>query len=202
MVLSIINIGVICVASFGGSIIQILQGNDNPTPRLIYPMGAIVGVLLMNYFVNIYEKESKGIYLYIISGVLISLLCLQYIGFARIFIDRYKTNKLDEYRIDMIQQAIDEYEYETGKHVDTICYYPDQKWNLQYKNMFFAGDIGNSSFSTDFSIINAINYYTGRDYKVGSGNDYYREYFSNYDWDTFSYQQLKFDENELHMCVY
>ena len=56
---------------------------------------------------------------------------------------------------------------------------------------------------TDFSVIQALEYYSGKDYNaIYQPPDDIKTYFSQYNWDFFSEEQLLFEDNTLWLCLY
>lgn len=84
-----------------------------------------------------------------------------------------------------------------------ISIYTDGMLDIQYKNVFQGGGaMIVSSFMTSWSDVNAIKYYTQKDYFRSEPDPYYQDYFKEKDWKVFSEEQLIFDEDTLHLCVY
>ena len=59
-----------------------------------------------------------------------------------------------------------------------------------------------SAFYTAWSDIYALNYYLGSDYEKVDPLDKYTEYFASRDWNQLSQNQLIFEGDTLHLCVY
>ena len=112
-------------------------------------------------------------------------------------------NYADEIRSDYIGQAISDYQYNTGNIVTKIAFYHDASITYPpYPDLYCDGDLIVSSFYTDWSDISALNYYLGTDYQKTDSEEQYIEYFSNKDWWRLSQEQLIFDGDTLHLCVY
>jgi hypothetical protein len=134
---------------------------------------------------------------------LIVLLTGQYIAFNNIYIDKYKCNFADEIRTQYIGQAIINYQETTGEKVTKIAFYDDADTEMpQYPGLYGEGDLVISSYCTSWSDINAINYYLGTDYEKTESDERYVEYFSSQDWQCLSEEQLIFEGDTLHLCVY
>ena len=58
------------------------------------------------------------------------------------------------------------------------------------------------AFVEFWSDVNAVNCYLGRHYERGVAQAEYNDYFYGKNWDDFSAEQLVFDGDTLHLCVY
>lgn len=184
-------------------------------PRICYPIGALVGILILNYLLNIvgvdyanvnesgnilsYFKTASviGIYLFCILYVIIL-----YVEFQKDILNKYTTNARDMYTVEIIGDRIVQYEKETGNVIESITFYKDANVHPGYHDVVFVQDVMIRSFYEWYSDLNSINYYLGTNYKKGAENGNIRKFFESNDWDTFSYEQLIFDDNELHICMY
>lgn len=133
-----------------------------------------------------------------------TLLVVQYFGFHKLYIDKYKLNALDENRCYYVGQAIAEYEATSGIEVRKIAFYADAESAVPaYPNLYsHSGDLICSSFNQDWSDLNALNYYLGDNYSRAEPSEAYRTYFAGRNWDALSAQQLIFDGDTLHLCIY
>lgn len=178
------------------------------TPRVVYTAGALPGVLIINYFVNVASGSESKVCITDILRKLISVYCvlvivLQFFIFSKIFIAKYQNDALDRYRIEMVADRISEYTEDTGIEVKKICFYYDANPSgEQYPLVFFFKDMTASSFTREWSQLNAVNYYTGGNYEEAEKDTELAEYFHSVDWDVYNDDQLVFDGDTLHICVY
>lgn len=201
-----INMLIIIIGTVMSGIALLCVGNGFWSPRCVYPLGYLVGILLINYAVNIKRDiEPQKITL------LYKNLCLFFCGmlflvelanFSKIFVAKHKNTALDAWRCGIINKQIREYEKENNIEVTTVAVYSDQNVCWPQYNLFSSGDLIVSSFLTSWSCVPALNYYGSRTFTVGEQQEYYVDYFSSLDWDTYSDDQLIFDGNILHLCVY
>ena len=201
LMMSIIVINIMGVAT-------IILGSGWFAPRVVYSLGCGVGIMCVLLYTSFNDyNKSKGFFfskiwiLYLIIG---TYLCIQLFSFQKIFSDKRKLAALDRYRCQYVAETIHEYEDETGITVKNIAYYNEDgnNWCVQYDELFAGGDFVVSSFQTDWSIISAINYYNGTDYKKVAPIPKYQKYFSDKDWDVLSKEQFIFEGDTLHMAVY
>ena len=208
----IFNAFMIVIAACVFSTAAQLQGSGYFIARTVYPLGSIPAALAVDLFVNKEEApvdESKKKKLRNISMAALGVLMIfQYFSFTEIFIDKYRVNALDQYRYQYIGQAILEYEESTGTEIKQVAFYTDahksqpQYSDIQFNPGHFTGDLTISAFLTSWSDLNAMNYFLHTDYKKAPQSEEYIEYFASKDWDTLSKDQLIFDGDTLHICVY
>lgn len=184
-----------------------LQGSGYFSARAVYPLASIPAALAIDLFVNkeeapVDESKKKKVR-NIALGALTVLMIFQYFSFHKIYIDKYRVNALDQYRYQYIDQAIREYQDAAGTEIKKVAFYTDAETaNPQYSDLFHTGDLVVSAFTTDWSDLNAMNYYLHTDYKKTAPVEKYTEYFAGKNWDTLSKDQLIFDGDTLHICVY
>lgn len=173
------------------------------SPRCMYPFASIAGILVLNVHlnlktgINIYNKMMKLLIAYL--GV--SIFAIQIYSFNGIFIDRYQTNQMDKYICSMIINKIEEYQLENNIEITTISIYEDKYKTWSYTDSNRRG-LSVRAFATNWSDINAIKYYSGKQYIRGKQDENLKKYFSSRDWKTFSDEQLVFENETLHFCIY
>ncbi len=204
-VAQIVNIFIIVGVALIFSVATIIQGSSGWTPRVVYPLASVVSVLAINLFVNLSLKHnqcSKKCHK-IAFALLGIILIFQYVSFNKINIDKYQLNVLDQYRYQFIGQAISEYEESTDNKITQIAFYYDASVSYpQYAGLYLGGDMVVSDFNTGWSDATALNYYLNTDYVRSAQAPEYVEYFAGKDWTTLSQDQLIFDGDTLHICVY
>ena len=203
----IFNALIIIMASCIFSTATILQGSGWWATRTVYPIASMVAALAIDIFVNedgIPQNKLIQRFTHAVSILVVSILVIfQYLSFNKIYIDKYQINALDQYRYQYIYQAICDYQEETGTEIKKIAVYDDaeRSWP-QYSNLYCTGDLVVSAFSTDWSDVTALNYYMQTSYEKVSRVEKYEKYFSGKNWYHLSNDQLIFDGDTLHLCVY
>ena len=185
----------------------IIQGSGWWALRVVYPIASIIGVIAIDLYVNkksgLESIQAFKILDKVVLMAIVVLLVGQYFSFNSIYIDRYKLNFADENRANYIGEAIHEYQESSGKKITKVAFYTDESTvHPFYPNLYYGGDLIVSSFYTGWSDITSLNYYLGTSYKRAEQNEKYVEYFSQKDWNTLSQEQLIFDGDTLHVCVY
>jgi hypothetical protein len=150
-------------------------------------------------------EEQKEIFQNAVKGVaflLIAVICVsEYVVFQKCFLERYRCNQADLYLCNIIGEKIKEYEEETGNTVDTLCYYSDMARSWQ-ETGYDKTETSIRAQATGWSRTYSINYYLGTDYKEGEPDAELLEYYKNINWDTYADDQLLFEGNTLHICIY
>ena len=193
----------IFVDLLAGFALYFVKASTDFSPRIVYPFGALAGILLVHLFVNhheammkVYAKPEK-FWLVLFAGVLL----FQAANFTWIFRDRYRVNAKDREICLKIGECIDRYEAETGNTVKTITIYHDDQLTWNYPGMDGRG-FNTRAFVEFWSDVNAINCNLNRHYERGTPQAEYNDYFYGKNWDDFSEEQLVFDGDTLHLCVY
>lgn len=168
--------------------------------RTIYPYGSLFGILLV-YLLITYDFNLNSKFLYLPGSIILLILSCQYLIYQSMFVDRYKCNEADRYYCEIIGNKIQEYETENNVTVDTICFYKDK--SLRWFDMGLGNDgMMTRAQSCGWSNLTSLNLYLDSNYQKGESLTEYQEYFSTLNWDTYSDQQVIFDGNVLHLCVY
>ena len=203
----ILNACIIVGAGCLFSTASIIQGSGWWGTRTMYPFASIPAALAIDLFVNREEvpvnESIKKAVRYISAAALVVLMIGQYFSFNKIFIDKYRLNAMDQYRYQYIGQAIREYQESTGTEIKNVAFYTDAETaKPQYSDLYHTGDLVVSAFTTSWSDRTAMNYYLHTSYKKVDPVEKYAEYFATKNWDTLSKDQLIFDGDTLHICVY
>ena len=180
---------------------QIVQPTNSIwfVPRTTYCFASMYGILVlfivMNYDV---EKFSKNLIL-IIS---ITFVIFQAQKFIKIEKDRYYLNKQDEQIAMQIIDQINNYETRTQNRIEKVAIYQDEKPNYTYEGIFATGDMNIKCYSTDWSTIEILKYYSKRDFKMTERDKKIEQDFKKQNWDDFNTNQIIFKENTINICNY
>ena len=180
---------------------QMLQDTNSIwfVARSSYPMAAIIGILVLYLFTKF---DIKKITKNIVIAILIVFLLIQYIYFMNYARDNYIGNYIDKQITLEINQEILNYEEETGNTVDTIAIYRDKTPQYVYPELRASGDINIKAYSADWCVSRILKLYTGREFNVIEANEEIKEQFEQESWDYFSEEQLVFENNIMHLCVF
>ena len=174
---------------------------DDYSTRIIYPFAMIIGVLLCHMYVNMNletapQRWRTAAYLFIFM-----YFGLQLVAFNIIFVNRYKCNQTDKYLCEMIYDRIEQYEQNNNLKVTNICFYQDKNPSAVYEDMSYVA-FTPRAFDYSWSDLYSLIYFSGRPFSRGVKCDEYEKYFYNRDWNIYSDEQLVFDGDTLHLCVY
>ncbi len=207
-IICVLSVFLIVFAAIVFSTATILQGSGWWAMRTVYPIASVVGVLVIQVLINSDRPEKKNKekikYAQVFAVLAVGILLVgQYLSFNKVFINKYELNALDEYRYEYVGQTIREYQETTGVKITKIAFYSDViRTYPPYPYLYTQGDLITSAFYTDWSDLSAMNYYLGTDYEKVDPTAKYTKYFSSKDWDRLSQEQLIFDGDTLHLCVY
>lgn len=180
---------------------QILQDTNAIwfVARSSYPMGAIVGLLIVYLCMNFKLKPIQN---YIIIFMIIVFGIIQFVSFVNMEIDNYIGNYMDKELTLKIEEQIEEYEENTGKKIDSISIYYDKATKYSYDEVKASGDMNIRAYSANWCVTRIIELYTGRDLKEEENSDKIKEEFKEKNWDNFDKEQIIFEENIMHLCVF
>ena len=179
---------------------QMLQDTNSIwfVARSSYPMAAIIGILGLYLFSKFDIKEVVND---IVICIFIVFLLIQYVYFMDYTRDNYIGNYLDKQVTIQIYQEILNYEEATGNTVDTIAIYRDKTPQYVYPELKASGDINIKAYSADWCVSRILKF-TGREFKVIEANQEIKEQFEQKSWDYFSPEQIIFENNIMHLCVF
>lgn len=173
--------------------------------RIKYPFAAIPGALLTNVFVNFDLKELPHRDIRKKETVIIAIctfaFLFQTVSFVGIFVDRYKTNQMDKYLSYLVIEKISNYQKETGNEVTKICVYSDA--NRSWSHFGLNNSLLNTRAHVQpWSDVSSISFYAGKNFIRGKQENKYKEYFASHDWILYHENQLIFEGDTLHWCIY
>ena len=198
---ALLGVVVVILGSYVVGFFPYFVGISNSySPRIIYPFASILGALLIYFCINQFNRQKVGYAAVCVSMVL--MLLVQYFSFTEILMERYKVNQTDKYLTEVIAAEIQEQELRTGVGIKYVCFYSDQSITYCYPGLNTASFLSVRAHGTSWSDINSLNHLLGTSYEKGQRNDAYADYFSQQNWDVYNEDQLIFDGDTLHICVY
>ncbi len=168
--------------------------------RSSIPYGGIIGIILLYMVseINFNKTTQKIIY-----GIITLIVLIEFIYMQITIIDHYKINKLDLDTVNIIKERIEEYEKETHNTVDKIVLYRDKEVKRHYPKLKNYGQINEKIISIDARILEILEYISNKKYQqIPDKNSEYEEFFKENDWDYFDKEQLKFENDTLHLCIF
>ncbi len=173
----------------------------NLTARAIYPFASIIALSILYFCVNI--KIDSKYYNNFFIIVFTVYLFVQLITFNNIICDHYTLNYLEKKEVLSIGKEIEKYENESNKKITKIVFYNDKDSKHSYEGLNAYGDINERVLKTTWCRIDILNYYLDRNFEqdYNQKEEYKNEYESS-DYNLFDVNQLKFENDTLHLCIY
>ena len=184
---------------------QIMQGYIRATNRGMMPIFGMytVGIWILCYYAG--EKEWKKIRKIGIPIMGIFLFFSIY-KINEVAVDTIKTNTVSRCYIDEINRRICNYEQQKGIEVTKIGFCSDEYISYRYYDFIETsayGDMCANPFLAEWSDINSIYYYTGRNFARVEVPEEVVEYYGSRNWDEADWdEQLVFDDDTVYVCVF
>ncbi len=173
----------------------------NITARVAYPFGSIVALSILYLLVNSKAVYPKGFK--ILSIILLILLCIQCYEYNKIIMDHYTLNYIEKNVALSIGEEINRYEESNNSTITKVVFYSDKDSTYNFKDLKGYDSINERVFKTIWCRIDILNYFLNRSFQQAYDiNENYKNYFDNIDYKTFNIDQLKFEGDTLHLCVY
>lgn len=180
--------------------IVIFLFDSGPCPRTDWVMGLIWGISLIYLIknININIKIEKIISILVIMSFMINSIILIQNSMQHI-----AANKVDANMGYNIKYKIERYEGETGKKITKFAYINDYKPSQYARGIKKMGSLTERAFACNWSILEAMNYYTGRKLKTAEfAYNIYFEKMEQLDYTEYTEDQLYFEDDTLYMIVY
>lgn len=162
--------------------------------------GAITGIFVV-YILNkidLNQFEDKAVFSLVTVFVIV-----QYVYMQITIVAHYKINQLDIQTAKQIQSCIEEYEEKNNVNIEKIVYYSDKEIENSYPNLKNYYQINQKIISIPGRGIEVLQYVSDRKYEEAlEKKQEYEKYFITQNWDYFREEQLIFDGNILHLCVF
>lgn len=185
--------------------------------RSTYPFASMLGAIILGYELVMNRKNEEDslskntekltsikelggvVTIMVISA---SFLLLELARFYVIEINHYTVNYLDKEISKEIGREIQEYENQTGNKVTKISIYKDKNPRYSYDDIFVSGDMNITAFSTDWSDVNAINYYNDFNLEKVENDEEIKQEFLEEDYQSWTKEEIKFVDDTIHLCVF
>ncbi|WP_294378399.1 glucosyltransferase domain-containing protein [uncultured Clostridium sp.] len=180
--------------------IVIFLFDSGPCPRTNWAMGLVWGTSLIYLIknININTKIEKIISILVIISFLINSMILIQNSMQHI-----AANKIDANMGYNIKYKIERYEEKTGKKITKFAYINDYKPSQYARDIKKMGSLTERAFACNWSILEAMNYYTGRKLKVVEfPYNVYFDKMEQIDYTEYTEDQLYFEDNTLYMIIY
>lgn len=180
--------------------------------RIIYPIGTLIGTLPLLFYATERRVEKTRRFAcwkrpkpapLPTARALTALLLCSYIFFQIVMVGRLCNNQADHDLCKRIGDRIEEFEATTGNKITVVSIYYDANLSKYNPGVLFLGDSNVRAFSKEWSDVAHMNVVLGSAYEKGPcKEDIYIRHFADRNWDSFHPDQLVFEGNVLHLCVY
>ena len=137
--------------------------------------------------------------------VLLLLLIVNIVGIQGIALDQMEVNRQDKAEMEEIIHYIQRYEEQSGQTVDTISWTRDNYYTPSHPEIKYTFmDMNVRAAARSWSLIDCINYYSGRRFKSEyMPEEVWEKYFRGQEWDFFRpEEQIRFEGNKMYLMVY
>jgi len=168
-------------------------------PRSTYALASILGILLLYFYINFesYNTISK-----IVSIIIILFLIVQFNGFQTLSIQHYQVNYMDKINSMQIKNEIEMYEKEKQIEITKVSFYRDMYPSYTYPGIKATGDINIKAFFPDWCVKYIFKYYVRENIEIIDNDSRIKEIFESKDWSFFDKEQLIFENDIVHICVF
>ena len=171
--------------------------------RLMFSIGALIGLILMYAYVKTSIFESEKIISKLCIGVALVYFITVAVNSMNIIRQARKVEKLNEKECEYITSLMNGYENETGIELKYIAVYKDLNQTSFYKEIQTVSSITIRPLATEWADDGSINYYSGKKLKeIDVMESVYMQFFAGKDWDSLDKEQFIFIDNTLHYCRY
>lgn len=166
------------------------------TPRSCYPFGA--GIFIIIAYVACEKRaicsNNKNLRPIYVSCIIV--LFLEFFNFNQIIVNHYETNVSDRLLAYMIEERISEYEGSNDSKIESIAVVRSEGASYIYPGIKAVGDAQVMALATDWSDVNMINYYTGRELtKLGVDENMQKLCQEN-----SAVSDIVFDNDSVYIC--
>ncbi len=191
---------VVLIAILSCSIPPLLGKYISIEARTITSIGSIIGISIIILVKSLTQNDKiyKRIIILIFS---ISIFCINSFNYINNGIMIYNSNKLEKEELQNIASTIRKYEETEQKKITKVAFYSDREREntfLNYSNNSFTI----KSICTTYARKDCVQYYLDENLTEINQNEELTEYFSMKNWTSFSKEQLIFEDDTVHICVY
>lgn len=188
----------------------IIVGKGYLVPRNEISTGYLTGLYLLDSVINIVKIKQSGIFegksrvIELISKVTIVIsLIVVTVTSIETQTDQYKLNAAEKQRATSIENRINQYESETGNHVDSIAVYLDKQDDfISRANVNNDRQLYGDALKADWASNYYLETYMHRQFSIADKDSDIEYYFKNNNWTADSDDLYIFKDNILHLCAY
>ena len=148
--------------------LSLYVGFMNMLPYGLLPLVSIITIAIM--FINKKSRKDIIYYIFLLLIIISILVIISFLINSMILIQNsmqhIAANKIDANMGYNIKYKIERYEEKTGKKITKFAYINDYKPSQYARDIKKMGSLTERAFACNWSILEAMNYYTGRKLKV------------------------------------
>lgn len=191
------------VAIISSVIINIVSLSSFGLGRMVFSVGALIGLIFMYLYctTTIFEKQTN--YKYVIITILIIYVIMNILNTLNILISHKKANELDKKETLKVNEYMLEYEQNNNIEIKNIAITYDKNVTWCYNELKHKSLYTHRALMIWWCNVDTINYYTGRNLqKVQMKPEMYDTYFKDKDWNKLEKEQFVFEGDTMYYCVY
>lgn len=178
-----------------------MSGNLDIIPRYCYGFFVLFPCFIMVMYFRCPHMVIKDMF----CTLLIVYMFTSFYSIERMIADNIALNKIDQEIYISMEKRIDDYEYATGNHIDTVAFWDDLAKNYSYDSLSYVNNDTNiRALYKDWSKLTAFNYYTNNKYKLKElSEDEGYSVWGEVNYHYFDIEsQMKFEGNTAYVLVY
>lgn len=194
---------IIIVAIISSVIINIVSLSSFGLGRMVFSVGALIGLIFMYLYctTTIFEKQNN--YKYVMISILIIYVAINIVNTLNILISHRKANELDKQETLKVNEFMLEYEKNNNIEIKNIAIVYDKNVTWNYNELKHKSLYTHRALMIWWCNVDTINYYTDRNLqKIQMKSEIYNIYFKDKDWDKLDREQFVFKGDTMYYCVY
>ncbi|MGI5843837.1 MAG: hypothetical protein ACOX9B_06650 [Candidatus Xenobium sp.] len=168
-------------------------------PRNIYAMGCLPGLMLAWLLAR---REIRGPKAWFLAVCVVLFVGLVQVRFQTILHDHYTMNRRDQEIALKIRDLVRAHERASGVQVTRMALYFDRSTRINYPGLFWNRDTNMRALGFEEGTVDILHYITDLDLKLVPPSRTIQDEFSKLEWNDFSPEQLKFEGDTLHLCLF
>lgn len=168
-------------------------------PRTIYSYASLIGIILLYLLINCDIERFTEKFIIIIAIIYLSF---QLISFNKIEKDRYILNYIDNSIANQIVSIVNEYEENNNIKIKKLALYYDLIPQYTYNDLMCFGDVNIKAFYPDWSLISLLSFHGISNLERIQKSEEINNIFNKQNWNYFNEEQIIFENDIMHLCVF
>lgn len=173
-----------------------------PSGRLMFSVGAIIGILYIYMYTNTNILEEKYFRQALLT-VLIIYASINIVNYYITFFDFQKSNQLNKEESIQINKWIEQYESSSGNKIEKVSFCYDKDYTDKHEGLISKSSYTIRTMGSDISIVESLKFYNNREFISNRMNqEEVDSYFKDENWNSLQKEQLKFEGDTVYYCIY